>query len=262
MIKSVDHILIHSATPEKTLSEIEKAFGIKAYIPLTQYGFFRSAMLCFGNVDIEVVEMGTKKDFKPYLYGIAFEPSTSSWETIDTLQTHTVAHTLPIKIDAEANDTKFSWTSISLGGFLDNEMKMPYGTNWMFGNNIYGHIISNLFSTLMKSNTISKVSGKDKGDASLFFCEFHDLPENRAKAKEAFLQDGGKYGLSGIESIMIEKESSNTAWERLGIPKDESSVQLKFIESDKNRLHSIVLHAEETYGNKEIVIGDVKFIVQ
>ncbi len=50
MIKSIDHILIQTATPEKTLDEIEKAFGIKAYIPLTQFSYFRSALLCFGNV--------------------------------------------------------------------------------------------------------------------------------------------------------------------------------------------------------------------
>jgi len=39
MIERIDHILIHTSRPEKTLDEIEKAFGIKTYIPLTQYSY-------------------------------------------------------------------------------------------------------------------------------------------------------------------------------------------------------------------------------
>lgn len=257
MIERIDHILIHTATPEKTLAEMEKAFGIKAYIPLTQYGFFRSAMLCFGNVDIEIVEMGDKKGFEPYLYGVAFAPSTSSWNTIDALQTQAILHSLPVRIYAES----FSWTSISLGGFLDHEMKVPYGTNWMFGNNFYAHMMSRLFSTLMKSDTISKASGKDKGEASLFFCEFHDFPEDRAKAKKAFLQDGGKYGLAGVESIMIEKEPDNRLWEKLGAPISKDSAILAFTQSDKNRLNHIRLTSRNSYYDKEIMIGDVKFVI-
>ncbi len=257
MIDRIDHILIHTATPEETLDEIEKAFGIEAYIPLTQYGFFRSAMLCFGNVDIEVVEMGEKKGFEPYLYGVAFEPSKPSWETIDALQTQAIPHSLPVRIYTET----FSWTSISLGGFLDHEMKMPYGTNWMFGNNFYAHMMSRLFSTLMKSDAISKASGKDKGEASLFFCEFHDMPEDRAKAKEAFLQDGGKYGLVRVESIMIEKKPDNNAWKKLGSPASKESVSFEFMESDKNRLHAIRLKAKESYHDRVIMIGDVKFVI-
>ena len=262
MIKSVDHILIHTATPEKTLDEMEKAFGIKAYIPLTQYSYFRSAMLCFGNIEIEIIEMGDKKDFEPYLFGVALEPSKSTWEIVNALQTHTIEHTLPVKIHGEANGEKFSWTIISLSGLLDNVAKMPYGTNWMFGNNFYTHMMSSLFSTLMKSDTISKASVKDTGEASLFFCEFDNLPVQRATIRETFLQEGGTYGLKGVESIVIEKELNNSAWEKLGSPISKDSVKLEFIESDKNRLHSIVLNAEKSYDNKEIMIGDVKFVIR
>ena len=34
------------------------------------------------------------------------------------------------------------------------------------------------------------------------------------------------------------------------------------MESDKNKLHSIVLNAEKTYDKKEIMIGDVKFVIR
>ena len=262
MIKSVDHILIHTATPEKTLDEIETAFGIKAYIPLTQYSYFRSAMLCFGNVDIEVIEIGEKKDFEPYLYGVAFEPSKSSWETIGALQTQTIAHTLPLTMHATYGGDKFSWTIISLDSLLDNVPKVPYGTSWMFGDNFYAHMMSALFSNMMKSDVISKASTKDTGAASIFFCKYTNLPSGREESRETFIKDSGKYGLKGIESIMIEKEKSNTSWERLGSPKDDSSVQLAFKESNKNRLHSIVLQAEKNYDNKEIMIGDVRFVIR
>jgi len=262
MIKSVDHILIHTAAAENTLDEIEKAFGIKAYIPLTHYSYFRSAMLCFGNVDIEIVEIGDKKGFEPYLYGVAFEPNKTTWKMIDELQMHALAHTLPLTVHAEENGTKFSWTVISLSGLLDNVAKVPYGTNWMFGNNLYAHMMSNLFSTLMKSAAISKASTKDTGEASIFFCEFDNLLEERTKRREIFLHNGGKYGLKGVESIAIEKESNNNVWEKLGSPISKDSVKLEFIESEKNRLHSIILNADKTYNNKEIMIGDVKFVIR
>lgn len=262
MIKSIDHILIHTPTPEKTLDEIEKVFGIEAYVPLTQYSYFRSAMLCFGNVDIEIVEMGEKKGFEPYFYGVAFEPEKSSWETVDALQTCTIAHTLPVRVHAEANNVSFSWTSISLGGFLDNIIKVPYGTNWMFGNNLYTHMMSRLFSTLMKSDTISKASVKDPGEASLFFCEYHDIAqENRAKVREIFLQNGGTYALTGVEAIMIEKEPNNRSWKKLGAPISKDSAVLAFMESDKNRLNHIRLTSRNSYYDKVIMIGDVKFVI-
>ncbi len=204
--------------------------------------------------NIEVVEIGEKKDFEPYLYGVAFEPSQSSWETIDTLQTQTIAHTLPLSIDATYNDAKFSWTIISLEGLLDDVPKVPYGTSWMFGDNFYGHMMSSLFSTLMKSDAISKASTKDTGDASIFFCEYRDLPSGRKELKEAFIEDGGKYGLVGVESIMIEKKLDNNAWQKLGSPVSKESVAFEFIESDKNKLHSIRLKARESYHDRVIMI--------
>ena len=262
MIKSLDHILIHTATAENTLDEIEKVFGIKAYIPLTQYGYFRSAMLCFGNVDIEIVEMGEKRGFEPYLYGLAFEPLHPSWETIDALQTRAIPHTLPLKVHAKNGDISFSWSIITLGDLLDDGAKVPYGTNWMFGNNFYSHMMSRFFSTLMKSDALSKASTKDVGESSLFFCEYHDMPQkHRDEARTAFIQNGGKYDLAGVENVMIEKKPNNTSWEKLGTPLSKDSVLFEFMESDKNRLNHIRLKSKKPYDNKEITIGNVRFVI-
>ena len=79
MIKNIDHILIQTPNATETLQEIEDTFGLKAFVPVTHYGYFTSAIVRFGNTDIEVVELGDKKDFKPYLYGIALASTKPCW---------------------------------------------------------------------------------------------------------------------------------------------------------------------------------------
>ena len=256
MIKKIDHLIILTPDPYETSKQIEEAFGLVAP-PVMEFGMFVSAMFTFGNVNIEVLKLGDKQSFKPYLYGIAFEPNKEPWELLDDLKQANIEHTLPIKQSTQM----VSWTNIMLKGLLDKEMPSSYG---MQKNTTFSRYLAKFFEKLMGFDFVVKALMKDVGESMVFFCSY----DERIKAYQAYSQkvfsafDGGTYGLKGVESIIIEKEKSNTAWERLGTPQDEASVQLAFIESDKNRLHSIVLNAEKPYDNKEIMIGDVKFVIR
>ncbi|MBA1420586.1 MAG: hypothetical protein FAF03_06935 [Epsilonproteobacteria bacterium] len=256
MIKRIDHIIILTPNPYQTSKEIEEAFGLVAP-SIMEFGMFSSAMFTFGNVNIEVLKLGDKQSFKPYLYGVAFEANKQPWELLEDLKQANIEHTLPIKQSTQM----VSWTNVMLKGLLDKEMPSSYG---MQKNTTFNRYLAKFFEKLMGFDFVVKSLMKDVGESMVFFCSY----DERIKAYQEYSQkvfsafSGGRYGLKGVESIIIEKEKSNTSWERLGTPQDEDSVQSEFIESDKNRLHSIVLDAEKSHDNKEIMISDVKFIIK
>ena len=256
MIKRIDHIIILTPDPGKTSKEIEEKFGLVAP-PVMEFGMFSSAMFTFGNINIEVLQLGDKKDFKPYLYGMAFEAHKESWDLLDDLKQHDIEHTLPIRQETEM----ISWTNTMLKGLLDNVMPSSYG---MYTNNTFNRVLSKFFGKLMGLDFVTKFVMKDVGNSLIFFCDY----DERMKAYESYAQkvfsafNGGKYQLKGAESVVIEKVKSNTTWEKLGKPSDESSAQFSFIDSDRNKLDSIILNAEKTYHNKEIMIGDVRFVIR
>jgi len=260
MIKNIDHILIHTPNATETLQEIEKTFGLKVSVPVTHYGYFSSAIVRFGNTDIEVVELSDKKDFKPYLYGLALDSSKTCWELLSDLNKDNIEHTLPLTIKHKYS--ALSWTSVTLKEGLDNPMPIAYG---LYTQNFFTQNMSKFFGWLMSKDSIAKVMTKNVGESALFFVEFHnDIEALRKECTEDFLvtQNGGKYNLLNVESIAIEKTKDNTLWDKLSQPSDTHSPKLTFSESKKNKLKHIVLNAKETYNDKEVMIGDVRFIIQ
>ena len=256
MIKRIDHIIILTSTPYETSKEIEEAFGLVAP-PIMELGMFSSTMFTFGNVNIEVLKLGDKQSFKPYLYGMAFEANKEPWELLEDLKQANIEHTLPIKQFTEM----VSWTNVMLKGLLDSVMPSSYG---MHKETTFNRLLSKFFEKLMGLDFVVKAVMKDVGESMIFFCTYDErIKEYQEYSQKVFSAfNGGKYTLKGVESIVIEKEKSNTLWKSLGITTDENSVKFKFIDSNKNRLHSIVLNAEKTYNNKEIMIGDVKFVIR
>ena len=260
MIKNIDHILIQTPNATETLQEIEDTFGLKAFVPVTHYGYFTSAIVRFGNTDIEVVELGDKKDFKPYLYGIALASTKTCWELLVDLNKENIEHTLPLTIKAKHNT--LSWTSVTLKEGLANPMPIAYG---LYTQSFFTQNMSKFFGYLMSKDFIAKAMTKNVGESALFFVEYHnDIEALRKESTHDFLvtQNGGKYNLLNVESISIEQTKESTLWDKLGQPSDTHSPKLTFIESKKNKLQHIVLNAKEMHHDKEIMIGDVKFIVR
>jgi len=260
MIKNIDHILIHTPNATETLQKIEKIFGLKASVPITHYGYFSSAIVRFGNTDIEVVELGDKKDFKPYLYGLALASTKTCWELLADLNIENIEHTLPLTIKPKHN--ALSWTSVTLKEGLDNPMPIAYG---LYTQNFFTQSMSKFFGWLMAKDSIAKAITKNVGKSALFFVEYHnDIEALRKESTHDFLvtQNGGKYNLLNVESITIEKTKDNTLWGKLAQPSDTHSPKLRFSEGNENKLQHIVLNTKETYNDKEIVIGDVRFIIR
>ena len=255
VIERIDHIIIHTPDPYETSKQIEEAFGLVAP-PVIEFGMFASAMFTFGNVNIEVLKLGDKESFKPYLYGMAFEGNKEPWALLGNLKEANIEHTLPIKQVTEM----VSWTNVMLKGLLDKEIPSSYG---MQINTTFNRYLAKFFEKLIKFDFVAKSLIKDVGESMVFFCSY----DERIKAYQEYSQkvfsafNGGKYQLEGVESILIEKSTGNRHWDRLGSPKSEKSVRLEFIESDKNRLNSIRLKSRKFYEYKEITIGNVKFII-
>lgn len=255
MIKRVDHIIIRTPDPYQTSKEIEKAFGLVAP-PVMDFGVFASAMLTFGNVNIEVLRLGDKTDFEPYLYGVAFEAHKKSWALLDDLKQRNIEHTLPIKQETQM----VSWTNTMLKGLLDNVMPSNYG---IYSDNRFNRGLSSFFSKLMGLDFVVKSLIKDVGDALIFFCEYDErIKEYQEYSQKVFSAfKGGTYGLKGVDAIVIEKTKENENWEKIGEPSDENSVKLVFEDGAINKLDSIILNAKQIYDNKVIMIGEVRFSI-
>jgi len=256
MIKRVDHIIIRTPDPRKTSKEIETIFGLVAP-PMMEYELFASVMFAFGNVNIELLKMGDETDFEPYLYGVAFESHKESWELLADLKQRNIEHTLPITQKTEM----ISWTNIMLKGLLDNVMPSSYG---MYSDNKFNRAMSRFFEKLMGFNFVAKALMKDVGDALIFFCEYDERIDeyNEYAQKVFFASKGGTYGIKGVESIVIQKSEENENWAKIGEPNDADSVKLLFEESDANKLEHIVLNAQTLYGDKVVMIGNVKFVIK
>ena len=84
-------------------------------------------------------------------------------------------------------------------------MRIAYGR---YTQNFFTQSISKFFAWLMFKDFISKSMTENVGESALFFVEFHNDIEDLCKESiEDFLvtQNGGKYNLLNVESIVIEK---------------------------------------------------------
>ncbi len=262
MIESIDHILVHVEDAKERTRQMEELFGIEAYIQPYDYRYFTSAMFRFGNVDIEILQMGEREGFAPYLYGIAFAPVFESWKTIEMLQQKQIPHTLPSKIEVPYHDSTLVWQAITLGGFLDDAFSIPYSTGYMAGNNPLAKGMAKFFDGLMGMGSMRKMATKKIGTSILFFCEYLTNPKAlRDKATQSIKDiGGGTYAIECVETIMIETKEQ-TLWQSLGNPKDPHSPTLTFIPSQQNRLKQIVLKSTNSYNNKEIKLGELSFLL-
>jgi len=256
MIKRVDHIIIRTPDPRKTSKELEAKFGLVAP-PVMEYELFASVMFTFGNVNIEFLKMGEETDFEPYLYGVAFESHKESWELLGDLKQRNIEHTLPITQNTEM----ILWTNIMLKGLLDNVMPSSYG---IYSDTKFNRAMSRFFEKLMGFNFVAKALMKDVGDALIFFCEYDTRIDgiNKDAQKVFSASKGGTYGIKGVESIVVQKSKENENWAKIGEPSDADSVKLLFEESDMNKLEHIVLDAQTLYGDKVVMIGNVKFLIK
>ncbi len=176
MIQKIDHLIILTPDPYETSKQIEEAFGLVAP-PVMEFGMFASAMFTFGNVNIEVLKLGDKQSFKPYLYGMAFEPNKEPWELLEDLEQANIEHTLPIKQSTQM----VSWTNIMLKGLLDKEMPSSYG---MQKSTTFNRYLAKFFEKLMGFDFVVKSLIKDVGESMIFFCSY----DERIKAYQEYSQ--------------------------------------------------------------------------
>lgn len=261
LINKIDHIIVHAQNPESFMQEMENTFGIQAYRPVVNFGYFSSGIIRFGNLEIEILGLGVKKDFQPYWYGIAFESVKPHWQTIEDLQTEKLAHTLPIFTEVNVENKTYAWRVILLKGLLDNSIPILCGIGFFFANNVVTKTLSKITDKLMRMQWLRELTSKDAGSAMALFCHYHfDVQTLRNKEDTVFKQQGGGvFGIQKITHVVIGKTKNNQSWSKLGIPLNKNSAGLKFVESKVNKIQYIVMQANQ---NKKIVIGNVTFILE
>ncbi len=266
MLKAIDHIIIRSPTPQATMEELEEIFGIEACVPVNDSGLFQSGILRLCNLDIEVMGFGSKKDFKPYFYGIVFESENPKWETISKLNERKLKHTLPILIEAGSDKTKISWDITFLKGLLDYPIPAPCATGFIVGNNWLGKSAARITIILMVLLIfIRKVTSNNMGRSMSFFCHYHfDIDSNyRNKATDTFERlNGGNLYLEKVSHILIEKKPSNTDWDALGSISSNRSAKLSFIDGKANRIKGLILTTMKEESEQKFYIGDACFEVK
>lgn len=263
MIKAIDHIIILAPTPQETIEEIETTFGIKACVPLQDYGLFQSGIIRLGNLDIEVMGFGREKDFSPYFLGIALEAESSKWKTMSELNARNIKHTLPILIRLGLGKPVIGWDMIFLKGLLDNPIPAPYGKGFAVGNNWFGKAAAKLMLVVIGVFFILRKSEFNYGESSmLFFCNYYyDIYENyRNEATRQFQRlDGGKLKVGRVSNVVIEKTPDNKNWSALGLVGSHHSTQLSFVNGSANQIRALILTTTKKECECKFYIGDAYF---
>lgn len=88
--------------------------------------YFSNAVFRINTTDVELFKCGTKSNFQPYLYGIAFGAHQSPWQLVDDMQN--IEHTPPMRTTVTTSDGATIWSVLMLKGLLDNPSPAAYGT--------------------------------------------------------------------------------------------------------------------------------------
>ncbi len=261
ILVAIDHVIVRSAYPHKDLEYAAAALDVPIIRPVRDYGDFTSGLIRIGNLDVEFLKIGTEPVACPYLYGIAFESCLNIWDTITWLQQAGIRHTLPLQTSIIDNGISWSWSTTLLEGLLDTPVPAPYTLGMLGADNLLARAISQLSNLLLKSQQLRKVVSHTGGQSMCLICHYHcDIAQIRKQASEKLTaQRGGRYQITGVHTVIVESNGSQTLWNKLLKEATLPRPHLRIVAGQMNRLREIVLSTASTSTIAPVQIGDAVF---
>lgn len=126
--------------------------------------YFSNAVFRINTTDVELFKCGTKSNFQPYLYGIAFAAHQSPWQLVDDMQD--IEHTPPMRTTVTTSDGATIWSVLMLKGLLDNSSPAAYGNS---KSSFIAKVSAGLLDWILSSPKLIKSLVKEIGDSMVFF---------------------------------------------------------------------------------------------
>lgn len=228
VVNRIDHVLLTPENPQGLFDFLTETLKMPVAWAYREYEGFASGGVFFGNVNLEALVMNQSNlSFPSHITGIAFEPAESTEQAVEELKRRRIAHEEPQTYEIGQGQSKMKmWTTTMLRDFFPG--------------------------------------------AVVFLCEYHPGIFNppawkKTLQKQLIKIEGGPLGIEHVSELEIGlKDIKKTLekWEHFLKPHNFSSdgcfaigdgPRLRFVESDKDVIHSIKIKVKSLDNAREFL---------
>ena len=231
VITQIDHIIISVSDPKTLHNFLTETFKLPVAWPVREYGQFASGGVFLGNVNLEILRIGTPQlsgtSTNAYFQGIAFRP-TSLATAVPELDNRKISHGAPKPFNMSFSNggSSLLWTVVYLNGFS--------GSNDM-----------------------------------IFLCEyaFNIESQNATNLSALKSNGGGALGLQGASEIVVQSQESLAAakhWNNLFSPVSAYGNQWSFgkgpnfhlISGKNDQIQALVLRVKSLTDARKFLLNN------
>lgn len=287
VVKQLDHVVARVDDPRRLFSLLTETLGLPVAWPLASYPAFESGGVALGNLYLEIMQCGPRREAsdRGRLCAVAFE-SPSIERAVEELSRRDVPHTpvAPYVERGEGGARTKIWSNVVLGRLVGRDplldatimlSRLP-GAARMSDAGAGGWFNRLQLDTLMRRNLVFLVEYhyENFGDRP-FWSEFGGHDDKRAKdSARLHASGGGPLGLERVREVVVgvrDFRKARALWSKLYAPATEVSSgvweiddgpALRLVESDTNSVQSLALQVSsleraETHLRESGMIGAV-----
>jgi len=199
-ILRLDHIIIRSATPEKTLAELSERGGMPIHVPVQPTSGLLSGIARGGDIDVEVVALG-EPPISPVGYGFGFTAPEGFDDAVRGLRAAGIA-TSPAPW-AQAEDRR--WRAAQMHGLLPDPFPAPTTTR---DPGLVDRISESIGGVLVRIPAVARAATRRAGSSMVVLTEYgFDAEAVRARANPG----------SNVAAVRVGTAGHHAAWEALDL---------------------------------------------
>ena len=173
----LDHLIIRTAEPQKTLAELARRAGAPVLSEVEELvGGIESGSVRAGPLDLEVFKIGGIPPERPLGYGLGFVADVPLIEAVGELR----ALGFPVSAPAPAAAGERRWRTAQIHGLLPNPLPVPASTR---PPGVRDRMASVAAGTLGRIPVLARAGTNDAGDSLVLLGEYEfDAAARRAAA--------------------------------------------------------------------------------
>jgi hypothetical protein len=199
----LDHLIIRSGEPERTLAELARRSGAPVLAEVEELlGGIESGIARGGPVDLEVLKIGGIPPERPLGYGLGLVADVPLLDAVGALR----ALGFPVSPPAPGAAGERRWRAAQVHGLLPNPFPVPVSTRRP---GVRDRVAGAAAGTLGRIPVLARAGVNESGDSMVVLTEYgFDVAAWRATA-------GGGPAVAGVEL-----GGDRGAWERLPLDDD------------------------------------------